>query len=114
MEVSLILAHICLLLPALYDYPWPCRVVSILIHFFFTAAFMFMFLESLHVYAQVAYVVKKNGLLSKRQNILVGYGIPLGVVLVSVALNLYGYGGLYRAELPDMMTHLRNPLVTNR
>ena len=48
------MAHICLLLPALYDYPWPCRVVSILIHFFFTAAFMFMFLESLHVYAQVS------------------------------------------------------------
>merc|ERR1719507_1466014 len=48
-----------------------------------------MFLESLHVYAQVAYVVKKNGLLSKRQNIVVGYGVPLGVILVSLAMNLY-------------------------
>merc|ERR1719507_2488242 len=48
-----------------------------------------MFLESLHVYAQVAYVVKKNGLLSRRQNSLVGYGIPFGVILVSLAMNLY-------------------------
>jgi hypothetical protein len=54
MEISLILAHLCLLLPALYDYPWPCRILSILIHYFFTSAFMFMFLESLHVYAQVS------------------------------------------------------------
>ena len=45
-------------------------------------------------------MVKKNGLLSKRQNILVGYGIPLGVVLVSMALNLYGYGGAnYRVTI---------------
>ena len=43
--------------------------------------------------SQVAYVVKKNGLLSKWQNILVGYGIPFGVLLVSLAMNLYHYGG---------------------
>ena len=43
--------------------------------------------------SQVAYVVKKNGLLSKWQNILVGYGIPFGVILVSLAMNLYHYGG---------------------
>ena len=60
MEISLILAHICLLLPALYDYPWPCRIMSVLIHFFFTAAFMFMFLESLHVYAQVRHNLPGN------------------------------------------------------
>ena len=54
----------------------------------------FLYNHQFIIFLQVAYVVKKNGLLSKRQNILVGYGIPLGVVLVSVALNLYGYGGL--------------------
>ena len=53
------------------------------------------------IVSQVAYVVKKNGLLSKRQNILVGYGIPLGVVLVSMALNLYGYGG-WCEQLTDL------------
>ena len=36
-----------------------CRIISILIHFFFTACFMFMLLESLHMYSLVAYVVKK-------------------------------------------------------
>ena len=65
MEISLIMAHICLLLPALYDYPWPCRVVSIFIHFFFTSAFMFMFLESLHVYAQVSRTFPSQPLLLK-------------------------------------------------
>ena len=49
-------------------------------------------------------MVKKNGLLSKRQNILVGYGIPLGVVLVSMALNLYGYGGVYYRVLNNNAT----------
>ena len=56
--------------------------------------FNFLYNHQFIIFLQVAYVVKKNGLLSKRQNILVGYGIPLGVVLVSVALNLYGYGGV--------------------
>ena len=94
MEISLILAHICLLLPSLYDWPWPCRILSIFIHYFFTTTFMFMFLESVHVYAQVAYVVKRNGLLTRRQNFFVGWLIPLGAILISVAINLYGYGGM--------------------
>ena len=51
-------------------------------------------ISSIIIFLQVAYVVKKNGLLSKRQNIVVGYGVPLGVICVSMALNLYGYGGL--------------------
>lgn len=72
MEIALILAHIILLIPAMHEYPDACKVISILIHFFFTATFMFMFLESLHTYSLVAFVVKKNGLLTKTQNILLG------------------------------------------
>jgi hypothetical protein len=45
------------------------------------------------LFFQVAYVVKRNGLLTKKQNFVMGYGIPLGVILISVALNLYQYGG---------------------
>ncbi len=41
------------------------RLISILIHFFFTACFMFMFLEALHVWALMGNIVKKNGMFSK-------------------------------------------------
>ncbi len=41
---------------------------------------MFMFLESLHTYSLVAYVVKKNGILSRLQNTLVGWGFSIGNV----------------------------------
>ena len=99
MEIALISAHICLLLPSLYDIPVACRIISILIHFFFTATFMFMFLESIHIYAQVAYVVKKNGLLNRTQNFLVGWGAPLGCVLVAIALHYDEYGGKYHCWL---------------
>jgi len=41
-----------------------------------------MLLESLHVYSIVAFVIKKNGILTKGQNVLIGWGIPLGIILV--------------------------------
>lgn len=63
-----------------------CRILSILIHFFFTATFMFMFLESLHTYTIVAFVVKKNGILSRLQNVLIGWGFSLATVLICVGL----------------------------
>ncbi len=72
MEIALILAHIALLLPSMHEHKEACQVISIFIHFFFTACFMFMFLESLHTYSLVAFVVKKNGLLTKTQNVVVG------------------------------------------
>ena len=60
MEISLLLAHICLLPPNLYEYSEEmCRFVSILIHFFHLACFSFMFLESLHLYSLVGWVVKR-------------------------------------------------------
>ena len=44
-----------------------CRVISILIHYFFTSCFMFMFLESIHMYSLVAFVVHKDGLMTRLQ-----------------------------------------------
>ena len=99
MEISLILAHICLLLPPLTEYVEVCKIVSILIHLFFTACFMFMFLESLHTYSLVAFVVKKNGLFSKLQNVAIGWGMAIGVVLISIAFHWNDYGGEYHCWL---------------
>ena len=60
MEIALICAHICLIIPDMTARPEVCRIISILTHFFFLACFMFMFLEALHVYAMVASVVHKG------------------------------------------------------
>ena len=58
MELSLLLAHVCLLPSSLHETSM-CRLVSILIHFFYQTCFTFMFLESLHLYAWVGWVVKR-------------------------------------------------------
>lgn len=99
MEIALICAHILLLIPSLHEHVTICRIISILIHFFFTACFMFMFLESLHVYALVAFVVKRRGLFNKWQNVLVGWGVSVGVILTSIAFHYYDYGGEYHCWL---------------
>jgi hypothetical protein len=60
---------------------------------------MFMFLESLHTYTIVAYVVKKNGVLSRLQNTLVGWGFSLAITCIVVGLNYDDYGGEYHCWL---------------
>ena len=57
MELSLLLAHCCLL-PVGIEEPWVCKLLSIMIHFFFLVCFTFMFLESLHLYSLVGWVVQ--------------------------------------------------------
>ena len=99
MEIALILAHIILIIPSLHDYPDVCKVISMFIHLFFTACFMFMFLEALHTYSLVAFVVKKHGLFSRKQNFFIGWGVSLGVVLVSMGFHFNDYGGEYHCWL---------------
>ena len=60
---------------------------------------MFMFLESLHTYSLVAYVVKKNGILSRLQNTLVGWGFSIAFVSMSVGFMYEDYGGIYHCWL---------------
>ncbi|GBO23940.1 hypothetical protein AVEN_93927-1, partial [Araneus ventricosus] len=75
MEIALMIAHLFLMFPyeISSDNPDLCQLVSIALHFFFTACFMFLFLETLHVYSMVAFVVPRNGLLNRFQNMLVGW-----------------------------------------
>ena len=73
--------------------------MSILTHFFFVATFMFMFLESLHTYSLVAYVVKKNGILNRLQNTLIGWGFALAITCASVGICFDDYGGPYHCWL---------------
>ena len=65
MEISLIMAHILLLYGGDPEMIGVCKVISFLIHLFHVTCFVFMFLEALYTYSLVAFVVKKDGLLTK-------------------------------------------------
>ncbi|XP_045113461.1 adhesion G-protein coupled receptor D1-like [Portunus trituberculatus] len=100
MEIALVLAHIMLMFPPSFtEIPDVCRVISIFIHFFFTACFMFMFLEALHMYGYVAYVVKQDGMCSRVQNTLVGWGVATIILLFSICFEYENYGGEYHCWL---------------
>merc|ERR1712062_321757 len=60
---------------------------------------MGMFLESLHTYSLVAFVVKKNGILSRLQNTLIGWGFAFAIVAITVGLCWEDYGGKYHCWL---------------
>lgn len=99
MEIALICAHLCLIVPDMTAQVEVCRIISILTHFFFLACFMFMFLEALHVYALVASVVHNDGMFTKLQNIVLGWGFSSGFCLISIAINYQLYGGQYHCWL---------------
>ena len=106
MEISLLFAHFCLLPTNLHEVNSNfCRFISILIHFFYTSAFSFMFLESLHLFSLVGNIVKSGGIMSKWQNVLFGWLIPLLIVLFNVCFEYENYGGTYLCWL-QMNTNL--------
>ena len=73
MEIALLFAHF-FLLPSIHDKSEDaCTLISIFIHFFFTACFVFMLLEAIHMYSLVAWVVRSDGLLSPLQNTVFGW-----------------------------------------
>ncbi|XP_071515240.1 putative adhesion G protein-coupled receptor E4P [Panulirus ornatus] len=107
MEIALLLAHCMLMFPAsITETPTLCRIVSILVHFFFTACFMFMFLEALHMYSFVAFVVNKDGMFSRAQNTLVGWGMAAFIILFCTCFEFDNYGGEYHCWL-----QMNTPLV---
>lgn len=67
-----------------------------MLHFLFTAVFMFMMLEALHMYSLVARVVRRDGLFSRAQNVCVGWGLSLFIVLFSMCYEYHNYGAEYQ------------------
>lgn len=98
MEIALACAHILLLLPTeeLLKSEVACRVISILLHWFFTACFAFMLLESVHMYSLVAFVVRKNGMFNSIQNVLIGWGLAAMVTVVTMCFCYEEYGAPYQ------------------
>ena len=47
----------------------------------------------------VAFVVKRDGLLTKKQNIAVGWGTGIGTTMIVVSLEWKNYGGEYHCWL---------------
>uniref|UniRef100_A0AAY5KX81 Adhesion G protein-coupled receptor E8 n=1 Tax=Esox lucius TaxID=8010 RepID=A0AAY5KX81_ESOLU len=74
-----------------------CSVMAGLLHFLVVASFMWMLLEALQLHQLVRrlskiQVIQRDGL-QKKYLYLIGYGIPLVIVGVSVAVRPDGYGG---------------------
>ena len=88
-----------------------CRLESILTHLCFTACFCFMLLESLHNYSILAFVVKKDGMLTKLQNVVVGWGTSLAIVLLVASVCYNDYGGTYHCWVQFDTTLIYGQLV---
>ncbi|XP_033890951.1 adhesion G protein-coupled receptor L3 isoform X3 [Acipenser ruthenus] len=73
------------------DQPIACAVFAALLHFFFLAAFTWMFLEGVQLYIMLVEVFESER--SRRKYFyLVGYGAPALIVAVSAAVDYRSYG----------------------
>lgn len=69
-----------------------CRLVAGMLHFCFLAAFCWMALEGVELYFLVVRVFQGQGL-STWYRCLIGYGVPLLIVVISMAaVKMDGYG----------------------
>uniref|UniRef100_A0A8D0CNR4 Adhesion G protein-coupled receptor D1 n=1 Tax=Sander lucioperca TaxID=283035 RepID=A0A8D0CNR4_SANLU len=92
LSFAILVAEILLLISARFDPgTLPCKVMAVLLHFFFLSAFAWMLVEGLHLYSMVVKVFGSEG--SKHFYYYgIGWGSPLVICVVSVtsALNSYG------------------------
>ncbi|KAF6080387.1 adhesion G protein-coupled receptor D1 [Phyllostomus discolor] len=69
----------------------PCRVLAVLLHFFFLGAFAWMLVEGLHLYSMVVKVFGSED--SKlRYYYGIGWGLPLLICVISVSCAVDSYG----------------------
>uniref|UniRef100_A0A3Q2Q7D5 Adhesion G protein-coupled receptor L3 n=1 Tax=Fundulus heteroclitus TaxID=8078 RepID=A0A3Q2Q7D5_FUNHE len=73
------------------DQPVACAVFAALLHFFFLAAFTWMFLEGVQLYIMLVEVFESEHS-RRRYFYLVGYGVPALIVAVSAAVDYRSYG----------------------
>ncbi|XP_077992799.1 uncharacterized protein LOC144446830 [Glandiceps talaboti] len=68
-----------------------CKVISLLLHYFFMAVFCWMMVEGIHLYGKVVQVFN-TGEDKIKYYLSVGWGVPVIVVAVAAAINWEGYG----------------------
>ncbi|XP_056882557.1 adhesion G protein-coupled receptor L3-like isoform X30 [Takifugu flavidus] len=73
------------------DQPIACAVFAALLHFFFLAAFTWMFLEGVQLYIMLVEVFESEHS-RRRYFYLIGYGVPALIVAVSAAVDYRSYG----------------------
>ncbi|XP_038060133.1 adhesion G-protein coupled receptor D1-like, partial [Patiria miniata] len=85
LSVALIVAHFLLLVSGMAaKQQVVCRIVAILMHYFFLAVFCWMLVEGAHLYFQIVRVFS-NGMDKKKTYMVIGWGTPSVVVIISAA-----------------------------
>ncbi|XP_065903381.1 adhesion G protein-coupled receptor L3-like [Dysidea avara] len=74
------------------DYRTSCLIVAILLHYFFMAAFSWMLCEGILLFIMLKFVFYHGFLKSKIFFLLLGWGLPLPIVIVSAAVSHEQYG----------------------
>ncbi|KAM6930582.1 adhesion G-protein coupled receptor D1 isoform 1-T1 [Xenentodon cancila] len=94
LSFAILVAEIFLLISAGFTPGTPaCKVMAVLLHFFFLSAFAWMLVEGLHLYSMVVKVFGSEG--SKHFYYYgIGWGSPLVICVVSVTSALDSYGNV--------------------
>ncbi|XP_048856242.1 adhesion G-protein coupled receptor D1 isoform X4 [Brienomyrus brachyistius] len=92
LSFAILVAQILLLVSFRFEVgTLPCKVLALLLHFFFLSAFAWMLVEGLHLYSMVIKVFGSEG--SKSYYYYgIGWGSPLVISVVSVTSALDSYG----------------------
>ncbi|KAF3696053.1 Adhesion G-protein coupled receptor D1 G-protein coupled receptor 133 Precursor [Channa argus] len=92
LSFAILVAEMLLLISARFDPgTLPCKVMAILLHFFFLSTFAWMLVEGLHLYSMVVKVFGSEG--SKHFYYYgIGWGSPLVICVVSITSALDSYG----------------------
>ncbi|XP_029018515.1 adhesion G-protein coupled receptor D1 isoform X2 [Betta splendens] len=92
LSFALLVAEMLLLISARFDPgTLPCKIMAILLHFFFLSAFAWMLVEGLHLYSMVVKVFGSEG--SKHVYYYgIGWGAPMLICVVSITSALDSYG----------------------
>ncbi|XP_024130996.1 adhesion G-protein coupled receptor D1 isoform X1 [Oryzias melastigma] len=92
LSFAILVAQILLLISARFEPgTTPCKVMAVLLHFFFLSAFAWMLVEGLHLYSMVVKVFGSEG--SKHYYYyVIGWGSPFLICVVSMTSALDSYG----------------------
>ncbi|XP_062855458.1 adhesion G-protein coupled receptor D1 isoform X2 [Trichomycterus rosablanca] len=92
LSFAILVAQILLLISFRFEPgTMPCKVMAVLLHFFFLCAFAWMLVEGLHLYSMVVKVFGSEG--SKHfYYYAIGWGCPLVICVVSITSSLSSYG----------------------
>ncbi|KAL6456384.1 hypothetical protein MHYP_G00349280 [Metynnis hypsauchen] len=92
LSFAILVAQILLLISLRFEPgTMPCKVMAVLLHFFFLCAFAWMLVEGLHLYSMVVKVFGSEG--SKHFYYYgIGWGSPLVICVVSMTSSLSSYG----------------------